>query len=133
MKNHSAHAAHNESVCNYLGKHEKYSDWVITAAFYSALHFVRHLMLPQNVNGVLVDDFETLYGKLKLSNGRHTFQLYYVQREHPSITKAYTRLYEMSVNTRYNKYEYKRDDARAAKLYMEHIKSYVVSEKEKAV
>lgn len=35
-------AKHNEELWELLLKNGKFSDWVITAAFYSALHYVEH-------------------------------------------------------------------------------------------
>ena len=50
------HAKHNESVCNYLGRNSAFGDWVITSAFYSAMHYVRHLMIPATIDGHKEDD-----------------------------------------------------------------------------
>ncbi len=40
------HAIHNKEVCVHLSKESRYSDWVITTAFYSAVHFVEHKIFP---------------------------------------------------------------------------------------
>jgi len=40
------HAEHNESLCELLLNNGNYNDWVITTAFYSAIHFVRHKIFP---------------------------------------------------------------------------------------
>lgn len=40
------HAVHNEEACKYLGARSDYADWVVTTAFYSALHFVEHKIFP---------------------------------------------------------------------------------------
>lgn len=58
---HLAHAGHNEQVCKHLCSKPSYSDWVITTAFYSAIHYVRHLMLPVIVNGKSYSDFEHFF------------------------------------------------------------------------
>jgi hypothetical protein len=131
MKNHIEHAVHNESVSNYLSKHEKYSDWVITTSFYSALHFVRHLMLPETIGGEIIHDFERLYNKKKLPvEGRHRFQLSYIQQTHPSIAMEYSKLFEMANNSRYNSFGFTREHARLAKGYTVRIKEYTEREKQ---
>ena len=40
------HAEHNEKLCEQLIKEGKYNDWVITTAFYSAIHFIDHKLFP---------------------------------------------------------------------------------------
>ena len=40
------HAIHNKEACEYLSKEPKFSDWVITTAFYSALHFIDYKIFP---------------------------------------------------------------------------------------
>lgn len=43
---HRTHAEHNEAVCTYLQQREEFADWIITTAFYSALHWVEYLIFP---------------------------------------------------------------------------------------
>ena len=40
------HAEHNEKACDFLYKDGNFNDWVVTTAFYSAIHFVRHKIFP---------------------------------------------------------------------------------------
>lgn len=42
------HGQHNEEVCDLLLLQKKYPDWVITTAFYAALHFVSYKIFPFN-------------------------------------------------------------------------------------
>lgn len=124
--NHYEHACHNEKVCNYLNRYESYTDWVITTAFYSAMHHVRHLMLPKTISGNVFNDFEELFRNQKAPmEGRHGFQKQYVLVEHPSISFEYDRLHEFSRNARYTKYAFGREEGKKAKGYLETIKKYV--------
>jgi len=124
------HARHNESTCNYLGKKEVYSDWVITTAFYASMHFVRHLMLPTTVEGTIYNDFEELFYHTKaIGEGRHGFQKNWVVQNYPQIDYAYSRLHDMSNLARYTKYEYTRAQACIAKGYLDTIKKFVQQEK----
>lgn len=43
------HATHNEEVCSHLDDNTKYSDWIITTAFYSAMHFMKHKIFPLKI------------------------------------------------------------------------------------
>jgi hypothetical protein len=124
-KNHVEHAAHNEKICNYLKKNPQYSDWVITIAFYSAMHYVRHLIVPQNINGKNYDDFEDIFRLTKLpGDGRHGFQKTYIAINHIPISMEYNKLHEMSEMARYHTYEYTREDSKKAYAYLEKIKGY---------
>jgi len=40
------HAIHNEQVCDYLLASNEFHDWVVTTAFYAALHFVQSDIFP---------------------------------------------------------------------------------------
>ena len=40
------HAEHNEKAYRYLCQEPEFSDWIITTAFYSAIHYIRHRMFP---------------------------------------------------------------------------------------
>lgn len=123
--NHVEHAVHNEKVCNYLKRHEAYSDWVVIVAFYSAMHYVRHLMVPQEIGGVVYDDFEEIYQRKKLfGEGRHGFQKAYVLANHREIHFQYRRLHEMSEMARYQNYDFTREQAKEACGYLETIKLY---------
>lgn len=120
------HARHNESVCNYLGKKEAYSDWVITTAFYSAMHYVRHLIIPVTKKGKVYLDFESLFCDLKSPmDGRHGFLRNYVLMNYSSIGYEYCKLHDMSTTARYTQYTYTRDQAKISKGYLEEIKNFV--------
>lgn len=126
-------ATHNEKVCGYLSKKNDFSDWVITTSFYSALHYVRHLILPYRHNTIHSGekefaDFESLFSNLKRSNeGRHGFQNRIVNEKFHSIRFEYQRLYELSNEARYVNYKYIREDAVSAQQYLKKIKDFCVS------
>lgn len=40
------HALHNQEACNHLTQEERFADWVVITAFYSAIHFVDHQIFP---------------------------------------------------------------------------------------
>lgn len=45
-QHHREHAQHNLEVYKYLRKDLKFIDWIITTAFYSALHFIEYQVFP---------------------------------------------------------------------------------------
>jgi len=44
------HALHNEKVFNHLLINKDFTDWIVTTAFYSALHFADSKIFPINYN-----------------------------------------------------------------------------------
>ena len=61
------HAKHNEAACNYLKQSGKFNDWVVTTAFYSAIHFIQYELFPQHYD---------IPGRSKAKNF-HRFDDYY--------------------------------------------------------
>jgi len=55
------HAEHNERACSFLYEDGKYPDWVVTTAFYSALHYVQHQMFPADIKLKTYTSFENYY------------------------------------------------------------------------
>jgi hypothetical protein len=124
------HAKHNEQVCNYLNKKPEFSDWIITTAFYAALHYVRHKIIPYvNVdlsgNHKIFNDFESLFENFRKEyEGRHGFQKRFVEENMRIIRFEYQRLHELCQNARYYNYQYNRDDSEKARKYLKIIKDY---------
>ena len=75
------HAIHNEEACKFLLTSKKFNDWVVTTAFYSALHFVQNELFPLTDNGQKYTDFNVYFGKVlkkknkKLSKHSATIEL----------------------------------------------------------
>jgi hypothetical protein len=117
--NNFLHAQHNEKACKYLRIKPDYLDWVITTAFYSAMHYVRHKMMPQTVmlasGSVVFSDFESFYHACKTPHqGRHGFQAEKVNSLFSEISAEYTHLKDMCETARYINYKYDRETANIA-------------------
>lgn len=124
------HAKHNERVCNFLGRNPDFGDWVITTAFYAAMHYVRHLMVPVTIEGTTYRDFENLFlARKSMMEGRHGFMKSYVVVNFPEIGLDYCRLHDMSTTARYTNYMYIREQANTSKVYLENIRKYVAQRK----
>lgn len=123
-------AEHNESVCDYLIKDGKFSDWVVTTAFYSSLQYIRHCLLPYDDGvGGEYHNFERLFrNKKQDSEGRHGFQLRMVKKHCSQIGYEYQRLWEMSTNARYSNYKYEKHEATIARTYLDQIRVYVTKQ-----
>src|SRR5690348_4477874 len=78
------HARHNERVCNFLDGPKDQPDWVVTTAFYSALHYVRHWIFPF--------EMEILPNKKQIFNSfddyyQHYHSLYPSTNKHETLKK----------------------------------------------
>ncbi len=127
--NHIDHALHNEKVCNFISKKEDYGDWIITTAFYSAIHYVRYLMIPSTLSdGTVINCFEALFNSQRgASEGRHGFQNRYVTTNITVIAIEYKQLHDWCNQARYFEYNQPRVLAQQAKDNLHKIKKHVVS------
>lgn len=58
------HAIHNEAACDFLLSSKRFNDWVVTTAFYSALHFIQHELFPLINAGKSYPDLNIYYGSV---------------------------------------------------------------------
>ncbi len=52
------HAKYNELLCEVLAEDGRWDDWVVTTAFYSAMHFVEFKLFPMREAGTSYPAFE---------------------------------------------------------------------------
>ncbi|MCP4990151.1 MAG: hypothetical protein GY928_30165 [Colwellia sp.] len=124
------HAKHNKEVCEYLSKKSEYSDWVITTAFYSAIHFTDHKIFPltSKQNGepftyVSFNKYWAVYSKKKHIN-KHKVKLELVEDELPEVAPNYSILKDLSHTARYVNYKYDSWVANHAKKNLEAIEKF---------
>ena len=102
------HAQHNENACNFLFRSKKYNDWVITSAFYSALHYVHHEIFPLTENGKTFNNFDNYFSYHKSTKSgiinKHTMTKNLVKIYIPNANAYYTRLFDFCMNARYVNY-----------------------------
>ena len=109
------HALHNEEVCSYLAERSEFGDWVITTAFYSALHWMNYKLFPFSIPndkgrkelyfGTLDDYSAEVHGNLKPVQSKHRTLLNLVRDMCPKdISSEYRRLFEMCIAARYRDY-----------------------------
>jgi hypothetical protein len=59
-----SHSQHNFEACKFLLEDGKFLDWVVTTAFYSALHLVQEEIFPfRDDEGYEYSSFEQYYSK----------------------------------------------------------------------
>jgi len=104
------HAKHNEEVCNFLSPQENYIDWVITTAFYSAIHYVDHKLFPMKVNHESgskftiksIDEYRNNFPKKGID--KHTYRAELVQSRCAPIHANFLWLRSASGTARYSNY-----------------------------
>lgn len=125
-----AHAEHNEKACDFLYNNGNFHDWVVTTAFYSAIHFARYKIFP-------LEKYDPQEGKVikyrSLDNYVNTHssaskfkkhkELSKLVNEHiPQITGRYRALFDMCHTARYHDYNVTTSKAKLAREHLQEIK-----------
>lgn len=123
------YAKHNEKACNYLDKKPEFADWVITTAFYSALHYVQYKIFPITISKegkrIKFKDFDDYFRKNNPHRfSKHTLLSNLVENHHTEIANDYNKLKDISWSARYNNYKYPREISNDAKKKLKKIKDY---------
>lgn len=115
------HALHNEKVCKCVDE-GGFNDWVVTTAFYSAIHFVEHEIFPiEDLDGsVKHENFDDYCSDRK--GGKHKLRSDLVYRHLISVSGEYDWLKNTSWTARYNKYQVSDKVKEKAKDYLQSIK-----------
>lgn len=110
MINSIDHANHNCETHALLLSNPGHEDWVITVAFYAALHFLRHKIFPLEVvigeTTYNCGTFDEYYGILKKPKpGKHGAMRNLVELKSPiEVSTAYNQLMDLCFTSRYNSY-----------------------------
>src|SRR5690606_33109803 len=116
---------HNEQLCEELLRGGKYPDWVVTTAFYSALHFVKHQIFPLNHRGKNFKTFEDYYSREERAGvDKHTSLANLVCKNLKGCKGAYRWLLDSSKNSRYNNYQVSPQKANQAQTMLGIVKSH---------
>jgi hypothetical protein len=106
------HAEHNEAVFDHLYPNKDFVDWIVTTAFYSALHYVDSKIFPINYNekGIKfsVSDMESyaVSGLNKFGNDKHVCRIKLVERNLKEVSHNFSWLYSNCKNARYHNYNF---------------------------
>ncbi|MDR2145601.1 MAG: hypothetical protein LBE91_03965 [Tannerella sp.] len=123
------HAIHNENTCDYLLQSGQFNDWVVTTAFYSALHYVCNEIFPLEQNGLIYNNFEIYYRIIFKSNAskksKHDVIISLVSLYLPMCKRAYMSLFDWCMASRYTNYIVSSQVASNARKDLEHIKRHL--------
>ena len=118
-------ARQNEEASRFLAQNNRHPDWVITTAFYSALHYVEYKAFPFNAEGLSnplrdIRDYRDWIGVRSLHKAREQL----VRRHHPQIRTPYEHLSQTCHNARYTPQSFDQNEANLALRYLEQIREY---------
>lgn len=118
------HGKRNRSLCKELLNGKVYYDWVITTAFYSAIHLLEHKLLPITIEQTKCDNIAQVRRSLRLK-GRHIARERLVeQNTEKAISTRYKWLDDQSRYARYTTYKLSNAEADKAEKYLGVIHDY---------
>lgn len=102
------HADHNREACDLLLSYGKFPDWVITTAFYSAMHRVQAYIFPYSDSGKTYTNIGQ-YASAVSSPGhrvsKHEATKRLVKKLLPAISNKYSKLFDICHTARYVQYK----------------------------
>jgi hypothetical protein len=119
----TAHAKHNEKLCDHLDALNDYYDWVVTTAFYTTLHYAEGKIFP--TSGIpSYPDFESYYeaNGRTLQCSKHKAMSNLLRAKLPFAANAYNGLMDSCNNARYKNYQITQREAKTARERMAFVK-----------
>jgi len=118
------HAEHNEALCDHLISVGNYNDWVITTAFYSAMHFIQSKIFPLKIGQVEFFNLNHYYSFNRSKHrGRHGAMIDLTWQNLPAIAGEYEWLHDVCRNARYKDYQVEEPQATQARKFLSAIKN----------
>lgn len=123
------HAEHNAKICRHLFDGEEFTDWVITTAFYSSMHYLRHKIFPLEIikdgRKITVNDFEEYCIESNIKGKRHSEMRKLVENQcEGRVSSKYNQMLDLSWTARYSKYRFSRKAAETAMKRLGEIEQY---------
>jgi len=121
------HGEHNEELCDHLLETtgDRFSDWVVTTAFYACIHFVEHKMFPLKMGGAEFRNFGEYCNHLHKKGGRrskHAIKADLVRKNLPEVAVHYHKLKDACMDARYIDYRVSDEDAVLSRRAMKEVK-----------
>ncbi len=119
-------AEHNENACNLLLHDGNFNDWVVTTAFYSALHYVEFQLFPLKIGKVTYNSFNEYFDQAcqSLNISKHRVKCSLVDSNLPCGSE-YRWLMDECMNARYVDYNVDKETAKMANNCLKRIKKHV--------
>lgn len=115
------HGERNKKLSQSLNEGKEYYDWVVTTAFYSAIHFVEDKILPKKIGSIHCKNINDVKQAYRMA-GRHQAREKLVSDNLSlPIAVKYKWLDDMSRNSRYVTYKVPAVHAEKALKYLDEI------------
>jgi HEPN domain-containing protein len=114
------HGERNKELAEELFKQGKYFDWVVTVAFYSAIHFVEDKILPCTINSVHCKSITEVRNAYNMK-GRHSSREKLVASELNNVWIQYKWLDDKSRYSRYTTFKVTKTEAEKAIQFLNKI------------
>lgn len=122
MSDKKAHGERNKNLCDHLYDGRHYFDWVITTAFYSAIHFVDFKIFPFEHNGTQIKSLDFAFKHQEFKKGsRHETRAYLVYLKLPKRAADFKYLQDTCWNARYVSYKTTQQAAEMGRLCLDSI------------
>lgn len=125
------HAKHNKTACKFIKDSELFNDWVITTAYYSALHFMQSELFPGQFENPTNGKIKTYTSFDKYFNDtkgftKHGLLLNLVEQtvDDEDVIDGFTSLKELCWTARYTTYCYSKNIASECYKNLELIEEY---------
>lgn len=99
------HARHNRKACDHLHAAGEFPDWVITTAFYCAMHYALAIVFPYEEDGITYKNIEEYFNNHD-SSSKHSAALHLIRRKHFAIAEKYKQLKDVAHTARYHDYDH---------------------------
>jgi len=124
------HAEHNEALCHKLFAEGSWNDWVVTTAFYAAIHFLEQRLFPLKLKQAEYASFDEYYpSRIDGSRTQHACRDRLVYDRLRKAHAAYRFLFDSCRTARYYDYGTTHAIAEAARLKLAVVKSLCVAVK----
>lgn len=121
-------ADRNAELSEHLSIKGNYDDWVITTAFYAAIHYIDHKLFPVKDEHRNVTYTDIIHAKtiLKKQESPHATRKTLVGMYMIEIIPAFNFLYDACMFSRYKSYKVKKWQVEKAKRSLEKIKNFCI-------
>lgn len=126
-----SHAKHNKEACKFIKDSENFNDWVITTAYYSALHFMQTELFPGTYESPRTGEMKNYssfdrYYKETSGYTKHGLLLELVEDyvDDEDVIDGFTSLKELCWTARYTTYCYSTEIANECFSNLELIEEF---------
>src|ERR1051326_8009484 len=100
------HGEHNRTLCDHLITKGGYNDWVVTTAFYSAIHFIEHKLFdkPFDYGGKKLINIDAAHNYIRITKSKHETRGILVTHANLEFAHEYLYLEKACKNARYINY-----------------------------